>query len=102
MPDEFLTDSDSDDEDAHAAAHDRERGPVKRRKVPGIENRLSKQGNKGPRDVTVGSTVYRVAKKVDQRLAPKVQKQGMGAKEALLRRGRAPAPMRGGGFLKRR
>ncbi|CEJ89348.1 hypothetical protein VHEMI05196 [[Torrubiella] hemipterigena] len=101
LPDEFLTDSDSDVDDASGAAHDRERGPVKRRKVPGIENRLSKR-DKGPRDVTVGSTVYRVAKKVDQRLAPKANRQGMGAKEALLRRGRAPVPMRGGGFLKRR
>lgn len=98
LPEEFLTDSASEDE---LLPEDEDR-VVKRRKVAGVEKKLSKS-DKAPRDVTVGSTVYRVAKKVDERLAPKAMKHASGGKEALLRRGRVAVPgnKMKAGFLKR-
>ncbi|PTB79461.1 hypothetical protein M440DRAFT_1327021 [Trichoderma longibrachiatum ATCC 18648] len=98
LPAEFLTDSSSEDdeEDADAA---RASGP-KRRKVSGVEKRLTRL-DAGPKDEVVKSTVYRVEKKMDQRLAPKVKKHSKASKEVLLKRNR-PAVTSGSGFLKRK
>ncbi|CAG9971967.1 unnamed protein product [Clonostachys byssicola] len=98
LPDEFLTDSSSDEEEDHR--HDLEvaMGP-KRRKVASVERTLTRL-DRGPRDETVGSTVYRVASKNDQRLAPKAKKYTKSAKDVLLRRNRTAVPSRGGFFKK--
>ncbi|OTA04415.1 hypothetical protein A9Z42_0050120 [Trichoderma parareesei] len=98
LPAEFLTDSSSEDdeedgEDGAAA------GP-KRRKVSGVEKRLTRL-DAGPKDEVVKSTVYRVEKKMDQRLAPKVKKHSKASKELLLKRNRA-AVTSGSGFLKKK
>lgn len=102
LPAEFLTDSSSEDdeedgEDGAAAAA--AAGP-KRRKVSGVEKRLTRL-DAGPKDEVVKSTVYRVEKKMDQRLAPKVKKHSKASKELLLKRNRA-AVTSGSGFLKRK
>lgn len=78
-----------------SAAGDRPR----KRNVSGIEKRMAKDG-RGPRDEVIGSTVYRVSKKVDERLAPKARKHSKSSKNLLLRRGRAPVKA-GSGFFKR-
>lgn len=97
LPAEFLTDSSSEDEDDSASVTHQSK--PKRRKVSSIEKGLSRQ-ERGPRDLTVGSTVYRVAKKVDERMAPKMKKQAKNRKDALLQRGRVPVKSRTSGFFK--
>ncbi|GKT88488.1 LOW QUALITY PROTEIN: U3 snoRNA associated [Colletotrichum tofieldiae] len=52
--------------------------------------------SRGPKDEVVGSTLFRVVKKEDERLAPKAQKYSVNAKRALLARGRAPVKARKG------
>lgn len=98
LPAEFLTDSESEEDEGEeeSTAADRPR----KRKVSSIEKQLTKDG-RGPRDEAIGSTVYRVTEKVDERLAPKVNKQSMKAKELLLSRGRAPVKSRSAGFIKK-
>jgi U3 small nucleolar RNA-associated protein 16 len=89
LPAEFLTDSsseDEDDEDTSAAALAR----PKRRKVDGVENRLSRF-DRAPKDKAAGSTIYRVAKKVDERLAPKLRKTSRHSRQTLLKRERVVA-----------
>jgi hypothetical protein len=98
LPDEFLTDSSSDEEDDHRHDLELASGP-KRRKVASVERSLTRL-DRGPRDETVGSTVYRVASKNDQRLAPKAKKYTKSAKDVLLRRNRTAVPSRGGFFKK--
>lgn len=99
LPAEFLTDSESegDEEEEESTTADRPR----KRKVSSIEKRLTKDG-RGPRDEVIGSTVYRVTEKVDERLAAKANKRSKSAKEMLLSRGRAPAKSRSAGFLKKK
>lgn len=97
LPAEFLTDSSSEDEaedSAGAAA-----GP-KRRKVSGVEKRLTRL-DAGPKDEVVKSTVYRVAKKTDERLAPKLKKHSKASKDLLLKRNK-PVVKSASGFLKRK
>ncbi|CAH0049280.1 unnamed protein product [Clonostachys solani] len=98
LPDKFLTDSSSDEEDAHQLDLELASGP-KRRKVASVERNLTRL-DRGPRDETVGSTVYRVASKNDQRLAPKAKKYTKSAKDVLLRRNRTAVASRGGFFKK--
>ncbi|KAL7789308.1 hypothetical protein V8C43DRAFT_104438 [Trichoderma afarasin] len=98
LPAEFLTDSSSEDEadDATEVAA----GP-KRRKVAGVEKRLTRL-DAGPKDEVVKSTVYRVAKKTDERMAPKLKKHTKSSKELLLKRNRPAAAKSGTGFFKRK
>lgn len=99
LPAEFLTDSESDD-DEDGAADAALRSKPKRRKVAAVERSLTRL-DKGPRDATIGSTVYRVAKKVDERMAPKAKQYSKSTKELLLKRNRAPVKPRGGFLTKR-
>lgn len=96
LPAEFLEDSSSEDEDEDAA--DAASGP-KRRKVSGVEKRLTRL-DVGPKDEVVNSTVYRVAKKTDERMAPKLKKHTKSSKDLLLKRNR-PAAKSGTGFFKK-
>jgi U3 small nucleolar RNA-associated protein 16 len=96
LPAEFLEDSSSEDEDEDAA--DSASGP-KRRKVSGVEKRLTRL-DAGPKDEVVNSTVYRVAKKTDERMAPKLKKHTKSSKDLLLKRNR-PAAKSGTGFFKK-
>ncbi|KEY69642.1 hypothetical protein S7711_07682 [Stachybotrys chartarum IBT 7711] len=99
LPVEFLTDSsgedsegdDDDDLDAEAKP--------KKRKISTIEKSLSRQ-DRAPRDVMAGSTLYRVAKKVDASMAPKARKGSKGSRESLLRRNRSAVKPHTG-FFKR-
>ncbi|KAM0514325.1 hypothetical protein ACHAPE_006906 [Trichoderma viride] len=96
LPAEFLEDSSSEDEDEDAA--DAASGP-KRRKVSGVEKRLTRL-DAGPKDEVVNSTVYRVAKKTDERMTPKLKKHAKSSKDLLLKRNR-PAAKSGTGFIKK-
>ncbi|GFP53933.1 hypothetical protein TASIC1_0003031100 [Trichoderma asperellum] len=96
LPAEFLEDSSSEDEDEDAA--DAASGP-KRRKVSGVEKRLTRL-DAGPKDEVVNSTVYRVAKKTDERMAPKLKKHTKSSKDLLLKRNR-PAAKSGTGFFRK-
>ncbi|KAK2064155.1 hypothetical protein LY76DRAFT_632121 [Colletotrichum caudatum] len=91
LPAEYL-DSDSEDE-----GDDGETGrkPRKARKLHTAEAQLTRE-SRGPKDEVVGSTLFRVVKKQDERLAPKAQKSSINAKKALLARGRAPVKARRG------
>ncbi|TWU76695.1 hypothetical protein ED733_001563 [Metarhizium rileyi] len=98
LPAEFLTDSESDDEDSDMESSPGANRPRKRT-VSAIEKRMSREG-KGPRDETIGSTMYRVSKAVDTRLAPKARKHSRSSRDLLLKRGRAPVTGRSGFFKK--
>ncbi len=99
LPAEFLTDS-SGDSGSEADDATARRSKPKRRKVAAVERSLTRL-DKGPRDATIGSTVYQVAKKTDGRMAPKVKQYSKSTKELLLKRQRAPAKPRGGFLAKR-
>lgn len=64
-----------------------------------VEKQLARV-DRGPRDEIVGSTAYRVAKKADERLAPKSKKFAQSSKDVLRRRNRTAVAARGG-FFKR-
>ncbi|KAL7946265.1 hypothetical protein V8C42DRAFT_320083 [Trichoderma barbatum] len=99
LPAEFLTDSSSEDEEDDSTGV--AAGP-KRRKVSGVEKRLTRL-DAGPKDEVVKSTVYRVAKKTDERLAPKLKKHTKSSKDLLLKRSRPAAKSgTGTGFFKRK
>lgn len=91
LPAEFLTDSSSEDEDDKPSGLGAPRS--KKRKLAIIEKDLGLE-SRGPRDQRVGSTVYRVARKVDERTAPKLSKQSVNIRDGLLKRGRAAVPAR--------
>jgi hypothetical protein len=91
LPAEFLTDSSSEDEDEQPSALVAPRS--KKQKIAAIEMDLSRE-SRGPRDQRVGSTVYRVASKVDERAAPKISKQSRNSRDLLLKRGRAAVSAR--------
>lgn len=103
LPAEFLTDSESDDEEASALRM------VKKPKKITFESAmegLSKEG-KRPRDQVVGEAVYRVlAEQGDPILAPKMRKNSRQVKESLLKRRRsAVVPTKGPagkGFFRRK
>lgn len=96
LPAEFLTDSSSEDE----AEDDRlvSAGRPKRRKITTIQKNLARE-SRGPRDERVGSTVYRVAKKVDERMAPKLSKYAKSSRDLLLKRNRTAVKPQRSGFL---
>lgn len=96
LPAELLDDSSEDEEDDHhhrltAASASAPRS--KRRKLAAVQRDLGRE-TRDPRDERVGSTVYRVAAKVDERMAPAASKYSRNSKEALLKRGRAAVPAR--------
>ncbi|KAI1781427.1 hypothetical protein F4818DRAFT_37725 [Hypoxylon cercidicola] len=97
LPAEFLTDSSSDEDEDDAAALKK---LVKKPKKINFED----GGGKTPRDMTVGSTRYRVlAKQADEALAPRAHRSARVSKESLLKRRRAAvAPgVKKGFFVKR-
>ncbi|EFQ27082.1 hypothetical protein CGRA01v4_07616 [Colletotrichum graminicola] len=91
LPAEYL-DSDSEDEGGDGETG---RKPRKALKLHTAEAQLARE-SRGPKDEVVGSTLFRVVKKEDVRLAPKAQKSSVNAKKALLARGRAPVKARRG------
>jgi U3 small nucleolar RNA-associated protein 16 len=99
LPAEFLTDSESDDEDEQALR-------VVRPKKINFETAVQMQKTEGraPRDQVVGATVYRVmADQGDKSLAPRMHKNSAHAKRELLRRHRnAVVPVKTKGFFKRK
>ena len=97
LPDEYLTDPSSDEEENDTASAT-ERKP-KRRRVAVVERNLTRL-DRGPRDEQLGSTLYRVTKKTDDRLAPKLSKHAKSSKDVLLKRNRTAVKPRGG-FFKR-
>lgn len=104
LPAEFLADS-SSEEDEEDASRSRDQGDAsgstrRGRSIPSIEKRLARQG-RGPRDEAIGSTVYRVSRDVDARLAPKVRKYARSSKHALLKRGREPVKGAGSSFFRK-
>jgi hypothetical protein len=101
LPEELLTDSSDDDEEDgdETARGSSARGP-KRRKVATVERRLTRL-DKGPKDERVGSTVYRVAKKTDERLPPKLKKHTRSTKAVLLKRTRAAVVKPRAGFFRK-
>lgn len=102
LPAEFLADSSSeeDEEDASRDQGDASGSTRRGRSIPSIEKRLARQG-RGPRDEAIGSTVYRVSRDVDARLAPKVRKYARSSKHALLKRGREPVKGPGSSFFRK-
>ncbi|RSM15577.1 hypothetical protein CEP52_000592 [Fusarium oligoseptatum] len=97
LPEEFLTDSSSEDEGA--GEDDQAVARPRKRRVTAVERTLARQ-NRGPKDERVGSTVYRVAKKVDESMAPKLRKHARSSKELLLKRNRSAAKPRSGFLVK--
>ncbi|KAJ4170141.1 hypothetical protein NW754_006284 [Fusarium falciforme] len=97
LPAEFLTDSSSEDEGADE--DDQAVARPRKRRVTAVERTLARQ-NRGPKDERVGSTVYRVAKKVDESMAPKLRKHARSSKELLLKRNRSAAKPRSGFLVK--
>lgn len=100
LPAEFLTDSESDDDDEKAL-----KAVKKPKKITfdAAVQTLGKEG-KAPRDQIVGSTVYRVmADERNDKLAPKMNKNSRNLKDALLRRNRVGVTLaKSKGFLKKR
>ncbi|RSL58667.1 hypothetical protein CEP53_006064 [Fusarium sp. AF-6] len=97
LPEEFLTDSSSEDEGA--SENDQAVARPRKRRVTAVERTLARQ-NRGPKDERVGSTVYRVAKRVDESMAPKLRKHARSSKELLLKRNRSAAKPRSGFLVK--
>ncbi|WQF76339.1 Putative U3 snoRNA associated [Colletotrichum destructivum] len=91
LPAEYL-ESDSEDE---SGGGETDRKPRKARKLHTAEAQIARE-SRGPKDEVVGTTVFRVVKKEDERLAPRAQKSSVNAKKALLARGRAPVKARKG------
>ena len=99
LPAEFLTepsdqgsDADDADDDDDDAAEGREQ---RARTVAAVERRLARQ-DRAPRDEQLGSTLFRVAREQDGRLAPTAKSHSKGSKEALMRRNRTATKPRGG------
>lgn len=74
-------------------------GRPRKRRVATVERSLARQ-DRGPKDERVGSTVYRVAKKTDERMAPKLKKHAKSSKDLLLKRNRGATKQRSGFFVK--
>ncbi|PHH63953.1 hypothetical protein CDD81_5172 [Ophiocordyceps australis] len=91
LPADLLTDSSSEDEQDETA---KSRRP-KKKTMAALERTMSRQ-ERGPRDQVIGSTVYRVVSKQEQRLAPKMNKHSRNFKDELRVRGRAMQKPRGG------
>ena len=96
LPAEFLTDSSEDEADE---IDDQPEERPRKRRVATVERSLARQ-ERGPRDERVGSTVYRVAKKTDERMAPKLKKHAKSSKDILLKRNRSVTKQRPGFFVR--
>ncbi|SCO83273.1 uncharacterized protein FRV6_07486 [Fusarium oxysporum] len=96
LPAEFLTDSSEDEADG---IDDQPEERPRKRRVATVERSLARQ-ERGPRDERVGSTVYRVAKKTDERMAPKLKKHAKSSKDILLKRNRSVTKQRSGFFVR--
>ncbi|KAL6925032.1 hypothetical protein ACHAPO_001985 [Fusarium lateritium] len=95
LPAEFLTDSSSEDE----GEDDQEEERPRKRRVAAVEKELARQ-SRGPKDERVGSTVFRVAQKTDERMVPKTKRQTKNHMNDLLKRNRSAAKPRSGFFVK--
>ncbi|KAG8665700.1 hypothetical protein FPOAC2_10782 [Fusarium poae] len=95
LPAEFLTDSSSEDE----GEDDQEEERPRKRRVATVEKELARQ-SRGPKDERVGSTVFRVAQKTDERMVPKTKRQTKNHMNDLLKRNRSAAKPRSGFFVK--
>ncbi|CEI38811.1 hypothetical protein FVEN_g4658 [Fusarium venenatum] len=95
LPAEFLTDSSSEDE----CEDDQEEERPRKRRVAAVEKELARQ-SRGPKDERVGSTVFRVAQKTDERMVPKTKRQTKNHMNDLLKRNRSAAKPRSGFFVK--
>ncbi|OLN96769.1 hypothetical protein CCHL11_02264 [Colletotrichum chlorophyti] len=91
LPAEFLN-SDSEEEEGDDETG---RKPRKARKLHTAEAQIARE-SRGPKDEVVGTTLFRVVKKENERLAPKSHKASVNAKKALLTRGRTPVKARKG------
>lgn len=100
LPAEYLDSSSDEEEEEEANDVNVALPKTKKRKVSKIEKDLTRQA-KGPRDEIVGTTLYRIAGKTDDRLAPKASKHAAGVKGALLTRNRQPVKGRSGFFTKK-
>ncbi|EWG44001.1 hypothetical protein FVEG_05224 [Fusarium verticillioides 7600] len=96
LPAEFLADSSEDEADE---INDQPEERPRKRRVATVERNLARQ-ERGPRDERVGSTVYRVAKKTDERMAPKLKKHAKSSKDILLKRNRSVTKQRPGFFVR--
>ncbi|KAI1038371.1 hypothetical protein LB503_011315 [Fusarium chuoi] len=96
LPAEFLTDSSEDEDDG---IDDQPEERPRKRRVATVERSLARQ-ERGPRDERVGSTVYRVAKKTDERMVPRLKKQAKNSKDILLKRNRSVTKQRSGFFVR--
>ncbi|KAF9770446.1 hypothetical protein IL306_012012 [Fusarium sp. DS 682] len=96
LPAEFLTDSSEDEADR---IDDQTEERPRKRRVATVERSLARQ-ERGPKDERVGSTVYRVAKQTDERMAPKLKKHAKSSKDLLLKRNRSVTKQRSGFFVK--
>ncbi|PHH81093.1 hypothetical protein CDD82_1309 [Ophiocordyceps australis] len=96
LPTDLLTDLSSQDEQDETAESRR----PKKKTIATVERALSRQ-ERGPRDQVIGSTVYRVANKQEQRLAPKMNKYSRNFRTELLVRGRPMQKPRAGFFTKK-
>ncbi|KAF5656937.1 u3 snorna associated [Fusarium circinatum] len=97
LPAEFLTDSSEDEADG--IDDDQPEARPRKRRVATVERSLARQ-ERGPKDERVGSTVYRVAKKTDERMAPKLKKHAKSSKDILLKRNRSVTQQRSGFFVR--
>ncbi|KAF5985398.1 u3 snorna associated [Fusarium coicis] len=96
LPAEFLADSSEDEADE---IDDQPEERPRKRRVATVKRSLARQ-ERGPRDERVGSTVYRVAKKTDERMAPKLKKHAKSSKDILLKRNRSVTKQRSGFFVR--
>ncbi|KAF5009509.1 hypothetical protein FDECE_4277 [Fusarium decemcellulare] len=96
LPDKYLADSSSEDEES--VDYDSAVARPRKRRVATVERNLARQ-DRGPKDEMVGSTVYRVTKKADERMAPKLRKHSRSSKDLLLKRNRSVAKPRSGFFV---
>ncbi|KAF5536323.1 u3 snorna associated [Fusarium napiforme] len=96
LPAEFLADSSEDEADE---IDDQPEERPRKRRVATVERSLARQ-ERGPRDERVGSTVYRVAKRTDERMAPKLKKHAKSSKDILLKRNRSVTKQRSGFFVR--
>ena len=90
--DEYEADEDGDaalsEDDASASRRKR------RRKVNTVVRNLTRL-DKAPQDQTIGSTIYRVSKKSDERMPPALRKYAKSTKALMLRRGRTVTKPKG-------
>ncbi|RGP77740.1 u3 snorna associated [Fusarium longipes] len=96
LPAEFLTDSSSEDE---AEDDDQQEERPRKRRVATVERQLARQ-NRGPKDERIGSTVFRVAQKTDERMVPKMKRQTKNHKDDLMKRNRSAVKPRSGFFVR--